>query len=218
MLLSRAPPQGLGCSRLGSTRGSMLATHHAIVQAGSSRVNDRVVKEPAVPCGRPPQGGDNSGRTRPEHLGSAPTSASTILLPLASSALQRSGLLALCWVAAAGGARWGRARFLRADGWLEGAKSSIPKRGMLALMPVALVALTGAASNPTVTFHGHFDDYTVVPGGTKTPVDLEFAGTWSADPGSDGWSTCVAERPEPCGLTATVTATPGNGGRHRDTS
>jgi hypothetical protein len=35
---------------------------------------------------------------------------------------------------------------------------------MLALMPVALVALTGAASNPTVTFHGYIDDYTVVPG------------------------------------------------------
>jgi hypothetical protein len=64
---------------------------------------------------------------------------------------------------------------------------------MLAVMPVALAALIGAASNPTVTFHGYFDDYTVVPGGTcKTPGDLEFAGTCSAripDPtvGAHAW-------------------------------
>lgn len=51
--------------------------------------------------------------------------------------------------------------------------------GIALALPVALTALTGAGANPTLTYHGHFDDYVVRTGGCHFDDGIPFTGVWT---------------------------------------
>lgn len=53
------------------------------------------------------------------------------------------------------------------------------KAGMLLALPVVVTALAGAAQDPTLTYHGYFDDYSVSGEACQSMAGLEFDGVWT---------------------------------------
>lgn len=61
------------------------------------------------------------------------------------------------------------------------------KVGMALALPLVLTALAGAAKDPTLTYHGYFDDYVVGPVGCGFPESIPFTGVWTVHvPDRDG--------------------------------
>jgi hypothetical protein len=67
------------------------------------------------------------------------------------------------------------------------------KTGTLLALPLVLTALSGAATSPTLTYHGVFDPEYTVAGNCGTPADRVASGVWNVQiPNPDG-ATASAE-------------------------